>query len=310
MSKNLKTFIFTLVILTYSNPSFSCVNEYRSLIEGNIVYKSVFPRFQPTRDLSNKIELESKLKLAEKNYKKRKTIENYSDYGAELLYSGKYKEAEKIYKEIEKKDKGRYITYSNLGTLYELIGKDKEALDFIQKSYEINSDSHSGSEWIHIEILKEKIKAKGNDKYFLEHNILDNAGYYFGKDVIPSYPKSYTKDDIERTKEELRVQLQERTSFINPQNILVGQLFFELGNMEALVTDVHRALEMYELSEKYGYSNVVMELRKNHFKNLKEKAKFREKLYKYIPSITILLFLIPLILMILLVYRKKIIART
>lgn len=289
------TILSICIVLLYQPFSIACINEYRALSGGKIVYKSVTPEFKPSRDLTNKNDLKIKLDQALKTYQENKTIENYSDYAAELIYSGKYKEAEKIYKEIESKYPERYITYSNLGTLYELTGRDKDALALISKGYKINPNSHNGSEWIHIELLKEKVKSNGNDNYFLKNNILSNKGIYFGNELEPLSPKDLEKEQLEEIKEELRIQLQERASFVKPTNILVGQLFFELGNMEAILTDVHKALEMYYLSKKYGYSNSIMENRISHYKKLVEKAKLKENIIEYLPYIVAIALLFLLI---------------
>jgi tetratricopeptide (TPR) repeat protein len=54
-----------------------------------------------------------------------------------MILLKKYDEAIKLYLEIEKIQPNGYSTASNIGTAYELIGQNKNALRWINKSVEL-----------------------------------------------------------------------------------------------------------------------------------------------------------------------------
>lgn len=68
------------------------------------------------------------------SWKKTKNIATYNDYGAVLIYIGKYQEALKIFSEIETMSPNRYATAANIGTAYELLGLNDSAFYWIKKA--------------------------------------------------------------------------------------------------------------------------------------------------------------------------------
>ena len=171
---NIKYFLF-FVLLFARYSGLCCMNEYRALVSGVIVYKDISDRLTaPSGRLSteNKKHLLEQLHKVDSIYKITGKLEDYSDYAVMLVYNGEYLRAKAIFIEIESKSPGLYATASNLGTTYELLGQNDLALHWITKAIKINPNSHNGSEWIHVKILEAKIKANGDDKYFLTHNLL------------------------------------------------------------------------------------------------------------------------------------------
>lgn len=80
-----------------------------------------------------------------------------SDYAWKLAKDGKYKTAQTILASLVLKYPNEYNINANLGTTYELLGKNDLALFYIAKSIKIDPNSHHGSEWLHLNILKEKL---------------------------------------------------------------------------------------------------------------------------------------------------------
>ena len=165
----------------------------------------------------------------------------------------RYEEAIALYLQIEKMQPLRYSTASNIGTAYELIGQNENALKWIKRSVAINAKSHYHSEWIHVKILEAKIKGEN----FITTSFLLNAD--FGNE---SYPKSQSKnEDLEDLATALFYQLNERISFVKPKEKIVAQLLFDLGNIAFLLGNYNDAKADYEQAIKYGFSSRMIENR-------------------------------------------------
>lgn len=210
-------------------------------------------------------------------YKKTKNLDNYLNYATSLVYLGDYDRAISIFKEIEEKQPNKYELASNLGTAYELIGDNKNALKYIQKALQLNKDSHHGSEWIHVKILENKL-----EKRTLE-NLLDID---FGNYKTPT--SKYKKPELIEFINDVSYQLSERTQFVKPTDKIVGKLYFELGNALSIVYDLESAQKAYNLSKQYGYDNPFLNKRVSYFAQLikdnkdsgkQEKEATNEELY-------------------------------
>lgn len=258
----MKKLILTIACFISVGTSLACINEYRTLLSGKVI------KTEPTSGRVWTTEIDSlalKQKATERlaYYTKTGSIEHYSDYAAALIYLDDYEKAKQIYIEIEKKSPNLYTTASNLGTLYELLGQPKEALFWIKKSIQINPKSHMGSEWIHVKILEQKIARPTSFKFSILQ--LD-----FGTSSIPSNPKGY---DLMKLQQHIWHQLRERTTFVKPKNLIVGNIYFDLGNVLAQTTDVQAALESYAAAKEYGFESELMEQRIDELEVLALKAK-------------------------------------
>ena len=218
---------------------------------------------------SDKSYLLKKLYEADSIYKATGKIEDYSDYGAMLIYNGQYLEGKRVFQEIESKSPGLYATAANLGTTYEILGINDSAYFWINKALGINPKSHQGSEWIHLKILEAKIKSNNDHTYFQNHSILSLD---FGHTEIP---ENRSKLDLEVLRDQLYHQLNERMTFIKPKDLIVGQLLFDLGNVNAITRDVKSGLQVFEVAKEYGFQSKLLDKREKHFKSLQRTAEFR-----------------------------------
>lgn len=244
-----------------------CINEYRSLLNGALVFVDShdtgvpYPRFNP----HDTVLLRKQLVFADSIYKRSGSIDDYSDFGAMLVYNGRYTEAKQVFLQIEKKRPGLYQTAANLGTAYELLGQNDSALIWIAKAIRINPQSHVGSEWIHVKILEAKVRAEGGalraTGSILSLDFGDNAT-----------PENRTGADIVMLREHLYHQLVERMSFVQPKDPIVAQLLFDLGNASAMTLDVKSGLEIFKLARAYGYSSALLDKRQAHLELLQSKA--------------------------------------
>jgi len=268
-------FLTCIVSLFIFQAGQCCINEYRALLNGEIVmgdegYGAPHGRF----DIHDKEYLQNRLHYIDSMYKVTGSIQDYSDLGTMLVFDGQYIRAKKIFQEIEIKSPGLYNTAANLGTTYELLGQNDSAYFWIKKAMKINPESHQGSEWIHLKILEAKIKSKGDASYFQTHNILDLD---FGTDEIPVNKNAI---DLNTLCQQLYNQLNERITFIKPKDPIVAQLLVDFGNASAIATDATSALEIYESAKEYGYYSDLFEKRYAYFNSLQAKADTRNEAEK------------------------------
>lgn len=243
-------FTFTFAAL-FSIPVFACLNgEQMILANQELLYNDHEGEVPHGHSFGGKERLEIFLTTLEKGYKDTKELDYLSDKGFVLIILGRYDEAIELYKKIEAMEPGRYSTASNIGTAYELIGNNIEALKWIEKAMKINPNSHSSSEWIHLNILKVKIKG---DQYISSKNLI---GQDFGNE---KYPRSnLNMDELQLLKMQIYYQLNERMSFVKPKDKIVAQLLFDLGNISFLMNQKEEAMEDYWLAKDYGFEKPIL----------------------------------------------------
>lgn len=263
-------YLLLIAFLLGGELAHSCLNEYRTLLDGKVEMRDAHDAAPSGRfNQADKSFLLKELRAADSIYKATGKLEDYSDYGTMLVYNGEYLKAKAIFIDIERQKPGLYATAANLGTTYELLGQNDSAYYWINKAMKINPQSHEGSEWIHVKILEAKMQAKGDASYFAKHNLLSLD---FGDTEIPQNKQGI---DLDRLRKQLYHQLNERMSFVKPQDPIVAQLLFDLGNVSAITMDVKSGLQVYEVAQAYGYSSDVLTKRKKHFISLQRKADFR-----------------------------------
>ena len=223
------------------------------------------------RPYINEIDIESyraTSKAYYKNYLESKSISDYINYATSLVFLGEYKKALSIFQEIETKEPGKYEVAANLGTIYELIGDNKKAYQWISKALLINENSHHKSEWIHLKILEYKLgKIKLNDILTVD----------FGTELKLEEKKA--PKELKSLIQELMYQLNERTQFVKPKDEIVGYLYYELGNAIGLEYDIESAIEAYKLAKEYGYENSLLDKRLQNFSRyIKDNKKSGTKL--------------------------------
>jgi tetratricopeptide (TPR) repeat protein len=207
---------------------------------------------------------EEVLRRLDSLWKARKDVKYLSDYAMALVVNGNYEEAKNSYLELEKVKPGQYATASNLGTVYELLGDDKNALLWIQKAVQLNPASHDSSEWLHVRILEAKI---GGDK-FMNTNFLLHTD--FGRDSMPT--SELSKEELEHLRKALFYQLNERLTFIHSQDKVVAQLLFDLADLSLLTgMNIYQVNDIYSMAKKYGYANPIWGARHMNAKKLSEK---------------------------------------
>ena len=241
---------FVIVFILISFKTFACLNgETKYLKNGERAYID-FRGLVPHGHNFTISEFPKLISELEKLYKKTRDIDYLSDKGYVLIIQKKYDEALKLYLNIEKIKPNRYSTASNIGTLYELIGENQKAYDWIKRSIQINPESHSGSEWLHLKILEAKIKNyEGVNGGFLTNNS-------FGKEAIPK--TNLSKKELRKFAQSVYFQVNERMSFIKSEDPIIALLLFELGNLAMIDGNIFDANQIYNQAKEYGYNSDLL----------------------------------------------------
>jgi hypothetical protein len=244
--------LFIFIFIFQTQLSFSCLNgQTLALKNGTLVYiDSEYMNIPKGHDFFKK-DFDGLIKDLRKLYSETKDIDYLSDIGVVLIIQKKYDEAIKIYNNIEKSNPNRYSTASNLGTLYELIGDNVNALKWIEKSVKINPISHNSSEWIHVNILKAKV----NNLIFSSQNIINND---FGFESLPK--TDLKQENLESLRYQIYFQLNERISFIKEKDKSIAVLLFDLANIDYLLGEKSSQYkELYKMAIDYGFDKKFVE---------------------------------------------------
>lgn len=300
MKKIVTLFIF---LLSLKFNGVACLNgDSKILKNGAILYMDYKKSVPHGHYFYINEEFKSTIREVDSLYKVTKDLDYLSDKGLLFILLKEYDKAIKLYLEIEKMKPGRYSTASNIGTAYELIGDDENALKWIKKSIEIDSTSHYSSEWIHVKILEAKIDLQK------PINSLSLINTDFGTDSLPK--TNLPKEALTNLRDALYFQLNERISFIKHKEKIIAQLLFDLADITFLSSDYHDAISIYDIAEKYGFDSNKVEMRKvaisiENRKQWAEKFAAIEKKYQNNNKLFIGIVLISLSVIAVIIIRRK-----
>lgn len=239
---------------------FACINTYGTDLEGNSKHTMEGTPEDYIRELTSHSDKkwhtgwEEQYRELLRKSKTKPSIETRNDLAAAMMHLGKIKQALAILQDIEKKHPGKYRTATNLGTAYELNGDNLNALRWIKEGIKRNTESHGGSEWLHVRILQVKLALEKNPQWLRSHWVL---GMDFGSDDKPQMPSHLPLNNIgkpvsaQAVTMALQYQLTERLEFTKRPDVLVANLLFDLGNLLALTTSIEHARAVYDLSLSY-----------------------------------------------------------
>ncbi len=166
--KSVLIFLFAFFALN----AYSCGNEYGMSLNGDRLHTPIFYLSDFYRHF-DKDEIRRKLGEAiAKRGQEEDDFKNESNIALYYMKLGEVKKALNILEPLAAEYPDEYIIIANLGTAYELDGQLPKALEQIKKGYEINPNSHYGSEWIHIKILEAKIAHGSNSSWYISHPII------------------------------------------------------------------------------------------------------------------------------------------
>lgn len=206
-----------------STPIYACINSYTLDLIPNR-YDTAKERIEVYQEQLNSFKKDY---TATSNYKKQ------NDYAVLLIMTDRFAEAIQLLQNIEKQHPGLAKTAVNLGTAYELSGQYKLAEQWIQKGMQRDPKIHQGSEWIHVNILQAKQNIQSQPDWFTRHPILniDFGKRYFPEAVTLSKQKIFI-EQLQQTKEQVTIQLTERSQFLFDQDPVVARVYYDLANIE------------------------------------------------------------------------------
>lgn len=271
--KNMKTKsikLISLFLFFVYGSIFGCINGETKVLKNGVFIYEDHEGSIPFGHKFNTLNFEKVKTELDSLYKKTNDLDYLSDIGYVLIIEGKYLEALKLYLEIEKKSPNRYSTASNIGTIYELLGDNKNAYFWIEKGIQINPSSHNGSEWLHLKILEAKIKAEKN----LNSNFFFSTS--FGTFNNPQTELSDAK--IEKLISDIYYQLNERITFIKGNDIIIATLLFDLGNLCLIERKYYEALQILKMAKEYGLESELLNRRiaytEGIYTSCKDEARF------------------------------------
>ncbi len=181
----------------------------------------------------------------ERAIEKKTDFKLLSDFAWYELRVGNKKLAVRLLEKLYELYPNEYNVLANLGTAYEVTGKNEKALEFLRKAVAINPGSHFGSEWIHIKILEQKVNPKPDYTLILGLDAVKDYNAWLSGKV---YNTPITADSLMT---QLAYQLHERIGFVRSPDAIVGQLVLDFGDLAAIAHDTATAAPFYEYAVYY-----------------------------------------------------------
>lgn len=229
--------IFVLSLLVcYHLPVMACYNETHVNKNGKSTTRS-----EPMALFYNEPDKEEATKYLAKYELSKITSydsDTQSDIAVNLGYLGRYAEALEILVRLQQANPDNYNIAANLGTTYELLGKNELALQFIKKGIQLNPESHDGSEWVHVKILEAKLKMATQSGWIYKNRVLGTGVTFNSKESESLSEKIWN----------VEYQLQERIPFTPFPDALLANVFDELGDLYATQQSVELAYVAYDFA--------------------------------------------------------------
>lgn len=271
-----RALLFALAIAA-ALPALACLNTFGTDLQGKQV-----ETFYTGDDLVEYLKEPNETNWRAQKRKLGRNLERASlaqrnDYAVALLHVGEIKPALIMLVQIEQAKPGLYATATNLGTAYELAGKNEHALSWIRAGIHRNPGSHAGSEWLHVAILEAKLALARDAGWLRSHSVL---GLDFGNAAIPRLPARFPLDnhgkrlDAEGTRQAIHMQMSERLQFVPAPEAIVGDLLFDYANLLMLTDTMENAAAVYDLALEYGTPRAELaRLRMAHARQVMKRAK-------------------------------------
>lgn len=175
-----------------------------------------------------------------------------NDLSVALVHLGELRLAMSYFQSIEQNQPLLPQTADNIGTTYELMGDNAQALRWIREGVKRNAQTLDGSEWIHVRILETKV-TQGKPTSVL--------GLDFGSGDKPIEPQTLPRgadgkpQTLSQIEDALKTQLHERLQFVSAPDAIVASLLFDLGNCLAVRNEREDAADIYQLALRYNPVN-------------------------------------------------------
>ncbi len=282
----IKSFFCGLCIFCFAYSGCCCLWVAGTTIEGE---HSSYSGFSRGEYLAKILEETPKTRLARLQRTRIEPRDEVSDelIGVTMVLNGEYSDAINVFQQIEENTPGRYTTAANLGTAYELNGQLEDALKWVSEGINRNPDSHLGTEWLHVEIIKSLIRLRDDPDYFESNHILEIPEIVSKDWLLKIGGNEFTLTEVMAA---LDYQLKERMIFIKPPDPVVADLLYSYGLLEARTRIVETGIPLLKLSLQYGFSDLSsIENEISNYESLIQKRLFRRNVYICIGSFALLI---------------------
>jgi tetratricopeptide (TPR) repeat protein len=248
--------LFLLLAFLIPLPSHACLWMDGTSIDGHHVQGAIFyPARALKRSLAQSPEERLHFLMESRGTEVRDDPTTKEADGVEKVLTGRYPEALEVFKKLETDHPGRYGTAVNMGTTYELMGELDSALFWISTGIRRNPESHDGTEWLHVAIIKAELKLKEDPGYLAKHHVIELPESMSWESTIQDDGNA---DNLEQIGKALEYQLSERILFIKPPNPVVADLLYTLGMLEAATNALEPSIELLEMSRDYGFHDTAL----------------------------------------------------
>ncbi len=250
-------YILILALAMCSTTSFCCGNEYGHTLDGKRVYTRYFYLSDYYRHF-DKIKLRNRITSLRSQPDYKTNFKTQSNIALNLMKLGHVDSALMILEPLADQYPNEYIIIANLGTAYELDGQLEKALEYISKGHSINSDSHLGSEWVHVKILEAKIKERDQPGWLRNNRIIE-------MDDLPSIPPR-NRHMHHKKVNDLQFQIRTRVAFTPAPNKVMANLLKTLADYFAEYDSYENALIAYtyvmefDPSSKRRISSIIRQM--------------------------------------------------
>ena len=165
-----------------------------------------------------------------------------SDYALYEIRIGNRVIAREILEKLALKHPNEYNILTNLSLVYELNGEWQKAIEFLERAMAINGRYQFNSEWIHLNILKQKRSASPDYKAIIG---LKNADFSKWFNSAEGFPR-----DADSLKIELAFQLHERIPLFGLGDSVTTQLLLDFSDIVAKHDGGSAAMPFYTLLAK------------------------------------------------------------
>ena len=268
----------TAIALLISSTVFPCGNEYGHKLDGTKMHSQYF-YLRPYHLKFDTVKLRKQINDYDSKYGRTdsatytlKSLEKdkaLSNKALAFMKLGKVSKAKDILVDLVQRNPKEYSMVANLGTAYELSGELDSALKYISKGLEINPKSHYGSEWIHVELLKAKIKRKRSRYYIVKNSILSDKLLESKRDTSKRRWRS------SRVLDHIYWQVRTRAPFTPAPNEVIWNLLLTAGEFAQKHDTYENAFIAFAYSRKYAYN---YEQKRKSEQKIKALNKLRDKL--------------------------------
>lgn len=175
-----------------------------------------------------------------------------------MIHLGRVEEAISILERLERSKPGSYEIASNLGTAYELVGDNERAIEWITEGMRRDPESHFGTEWLHVKILRAKQAIKLDPTWAGHSSVLEIDWETVGNapSRIAVADENGKVHDASSVQKAIEYQLYERTEFVKPPDPTVASLLHDLSHLLRLTRSEEHGNMVYGGARLYGYDKI------------------------------------------------------